>query len=178
MPIDAVGLAGGALSGAVVTSIIAPLITQRGERRDVRAEVLRSLAAVERARWAPSTFEELRAATVALRAAGLVAGANRAVLDRYVLLAAVGWRNSTDSHEELADPEMGGGVIDGGLANLIRDASTTLADHLWRPYRTRRALSRALAQSEDRERLLRQERPAPGGPGYPFEGINWNGPVL
>src|SRR5690242_14397329 len=111
MAIDATTLVGGALGGAVVSSVVGPSIAQRHERRDLRAKVLRSLAEVERRRWAPGTaWGELRDAAVGLQADALVAGINRQLVDRYVELASVGHRTSQHSWDATPDPDFGGGI--------------------------------------------------------------------
>jgi len=50
VPIDAAQLASGALGGAIVSGIIGPLIAQRHERRDLRADAFRCVTEVERTR--------------------------------------------------------------------------------------------------------------------------------
>jgi hypothetical protein len=156
--IDAVGLLGGALGGALVSSVLGPAIAQRRERRDLRADVLRRLAEVERARWAPVSADEFRAAVVGLRAAGLVAGVNRQALDRYIFLAAVAWRESDRTWEERgADPETGGGYIEAAFAALVRHIAEVLADHLWHPFRSRPRLQRGLKESASREQAIRDD---------------------
>ena len=73
-----------ALAGGAASTII-ELLGQRRERRDLRAAVLRALSQVEQTRWAPASWEDFRETVFGLRAA-LVAGANREVVDSYVLL--------------------------------------------------------------------------------------------
>jgi hypothetical protein len=84
MAAEAWQIAAGALGGALVTSVLQPTISQRGARRDVRADVLRRVADVESTRWADESYPEFRTAIIHLRAAALVAGANRRVVDRYL----------------------------------------------------------------------------------------------
>jgi hypothetical protein len=62
MAVDVEQLVGGALSGALVTSVLTPLIGQRLQRRDLRAAMLRAVGELERTRWAdedgPEAFRE------------------------------------------------------------------------------------------------------------------------
>src|ERR1035441_4485442 len=101
MSVDVGWVVVGTVGGALVTSVLGPLITQGRERRDVRAEGLRGVGGVERARWAPVEREDFRAAIISLRAAALVAGVNREAVDRYAHLAQVAQRMSEDSWEEV-----------------------------------------------------------------------------
>lgn len=89
MSVDVGWVVAGTVDGALVSSVLGPLITQGRERRDIRADVLRSVGDVERARWAPVEREDFRATIINLRAAALVAGVNREAVDRYARLAQV-----------------------------------------------------------------------------------------
>lgn len=150
MAIDAATLVGGALGGAVVQSVLTPLIGQRHERRDLRAGVVRSLAELQRTRWAPHSKEKFRRAVTDLRTAALVAGVNRALIEEYISFACAGRALSERSFEENPDPEFGGG-IDVGMADLIADAAAAVLDFTWHPW-LKRATTRLV-----RARLARQK---------------------
>jgi hypothetical protein len=155
MGVDAGAVLGGAAAGAVITSVLQPLVSQRGTRREMRAEVLRRVADVETARWADSSWSEFRRAVVHLRAAGLVAGANRAVVDRYLCLVYVARRQSEAGYEEDWPEESGG--IPTALADLVVEAATILAEHMRHPYRGYRPVQRELRMLDAQERALRDD---------------------
>jgi hypothetical protein len=170
MSVDVAQLVGGAFGGAIASSVIGPLIADRGTRRALRGDVLRSLSDVERARWAGGKWEwdDFQAAKHSLRAAALVAGANREVVDRYLRLATVA-RRSSDRSAELLPEEAGGGVIQGILETLVSDSATLVVDELWHPHRRRFAIRRRLAQNERDEAAAREK------PGDDFlGGIDWD----
>ena len=127
MSVDVGWVVAGTVGGALVSSVLGPLITQGRERRDIRADVLRGIGDVERARWAPVEREDFRAAVINLRAAALVA------------------------------PEFGGGAIPSALGELTRDAAKLLTDSVWHPYRKRWAFQCGLATLESEEQALRRD---------------------
>ena len=97
---DLAQFAGGAVGRAVVSAIVGPLIAQRHERRELRAAVLRGISQVERSRWAtPGSWDDFRVAVVALRAAALVAGAKREIVEYYLFVAQVAGKASSDDLE-------------------------------------------------------------------------------
>jgi hypothetical protein len=150
-----------------------PYVVTRHERRDLRADVLRHVGDIERLRWAPTEWDEFRKAVFALRGAALVAGADREIVDRYIFLAAVARRESDadwaiNPYPAVAD-EPGGGGISVKLGDLVSDAATMLAEHLWHPLRNSRRVARLLAASRVEERRLRSE------PGERFgRSIDWS----
>jgi hypothetical protein len=152
--LDLAQLVGGAVGGALITSVVGPLISQRHERRDVRANVLRAVAEVERARWAPAEREPFRATIINLRSAALVAGVNREAVESYARLAQYAQRMSEDSWEVIPDEEFGGG-IPGSLGDLTRHAATLVTDIVWHPYRKRRSVTHGLAKLRADEGALR-----------------------
>jgi hypothetical protein len=148
--VEAVQLVGGALGGALASSVLGPLISQRRERRDVRADVLRAFGAVERTRWAPRERDEFREAVIDLRSSALVAGVDRRVAEAYLQLAQVARRMSENAWEQYPDEEFGG-AISSLLGNVIRDAAEMLSEVVWHPHRTRlrtRERLRSLGQHE------------------------------
>lgn len=158
MAIDLAQLAGGALGGAIVSSVLGPWIVQSRDRREARADVLRQLALVERTRWADRTrsWDAFQDAARGLRASALVAGAPRALVDRYIRLATIARRMSERS-AQAAPPEEGGGGIVVGLADLPRDAASRLTDHLWHPRRRGWRLSRDLRELDRKEADFRAD---------------------
>lgn len=155
MSVEVEQLVAGAFGGALVTSVLGPLISQRRERRDVRADVLRAVGAVERARWAPVEREDFRSAIIGLRAAALVAGVNRDAVETYARLAQYAQRMSQESWDIVQDPEFGGG-IPGTLGGLVRTAATLVTDSVWHPYRKRPHVARGLSRLRVDEDALRK----------------------
>jgi hypothetical protein len=134
--------------------VLTPLIAQRGERRALRADVLHRLGDVERFRWVAAGDQssgDFRRALVALRAAGLVAGANRELIDYYYHVA---WtaRLTSEHAVEVGDEE--GGILS-TLADLVRDAATAVTDDVWHPTTTRWRRKRRLEALRTREQSLR-----------------------
>jgi hypothetical protein len=173
MAVDATQIVGGAIGGALITSVLQPIISQRGARRDVRADVLRRVGDVESTRWAETGWDEFRAATVHLRAAGLVAGANRSLVDRYLYLALVARRQAEKSWAQMLrelgpNAEELGSSIPIPLGELVRDAATLLTESLWHPYRDHWSVRRRLRALEDRERELRDSEDG--------QDFNWSEP--
>jgi hypothetical protein len=159
MAVDVGQLVGGAFGGALVSSVLTPAISQRRERRDTRADVLRAIGEIERARWAPTADREtFRAAIVSLRAAALVAAADRDVVESYALLAQYGRRMSEASWEAHHDEEVGG-YISLNLAQLTTQSARVLTDSIWHPYRKRRNVRRRLTELHLDEERLRDEEP-------------------
>jgi hypothetical protein len=163
---DWVPIASVVASGAVGLGV--PYVVTRHERRDLRADVLRRAGEVERLRWAPADWDEYRQAIFALRGAALVAGANREIVDRYIYLAHVARRASKESWEEYPVAEEGGGAISGALADLVTDAATMLAEHLWHPFRKRPMARRLLKQSHEEEATIRRHEAE-----LPYGQIDW-----
>jgi hypothetical protein len=134
MALDAATLVGGALGGAIASSVLQPLIAQRRERRDVRATALRAVGEVEQARWYPRGWEDFRSAVLACRSASLVAGLDRGVTDRYLSQAQT-CRQISQTSGELYGEEHGGG-ISRDLSELTRETAELLISELWHPYRS------------------------------------------
>jgi hypothetical protein len=155
MAVDIAQLAGGAFGGAVASSVLAPIIGQRRERRDLRATVLRWIGELERKRWADASLDEFREAVVAVRAAALIAAAQRDVIDHYVFLAQVARQASDAGMEQSGDPAAAG--IPTALFNLVAEAASLVVDHLWHPYRKRVAVARGLRKNRAAERALRDD---------------------
>jgi hypothetical protein len=156
MAADATQILGGAAVGALITAVVGPTVSQRGARRDVRADVLRRVAEVESTRWAGESYPEFRTAIIHLRAAALVAVANRRVVDRYLRLANVARRQSERNFDP-DSPEVSGGIPP-EISDLVLGAATILTESLWHPYRKRWSVSRQLRTIEDRERALRDSK--------------------
>lgn len=157
MSVDVGWVVAGTVGGALVSSVLGPLITQGRERRDTRAEVLRSVGDVERARWAPVEHKDFRAAIINLRAAALVAGVDREAVDRYARLAQVAQRMSENFWEMKPDPEFGSG-ISAELDELTRGAAMLLTDSVWHPYRKSWSVRRGLASLALEEQALRRDQ--------------------
>ncbi len=158
MAVDLSQLVGGALGGAVASSVLGPWIAQSKDRRDVRAEVLRQLALVEQTRWAgpASSWETFRDAVHSLRAAALIAAVPRDLVDRYIRLATIARRKSEES-AQLREPEDNAGGIVAGLSDLPRDAAWRHTDHLWHPRWRRWRLSNDLSEMDKKEAAFRAD---------------------
>jgi hypothetical protein len=156
MSFEAVQLVGGALGGALASSVLGPLISQRRERRDVRADVLRAFSVVERTRWAPLEWDDFRAALTELRSAALVAGVDRRVVEPYLRLAQVARANSEDSWERHHDEEVGS-FISSKLGDLLRESAELLTDVAWHPYRTRGRTRSKLEKLHTAEAVLESD---------------------
>jgi hypothetical protein len=173
MSFEVAQLVGGAFGGALASSVLGPWISQRRERRDVRADVLRAVGEVERARWAPVPRDDFRAAIINLRATALVAGVNRDAVESYAQLAQYAQRVSEDSWSVTEDAEAGGGSISGSLGELTRQSATLLADIVWHPYRKRRSVGRDLVKLH--ADLAALHKNGAGDDGSPWgDGIPWN----
>ena len=159
MAVDLGQLIGGAFGGAVASSVLGRWLAQARDRRQVRADVLRQLSRVEHVRWASaaSSWEAFQDAVHGLRAAALVAGAPRPLVDQYVRLATIARRMSERS-AEIRPPEDGGGSISAGLSDLPRDAAGRLTDHLWHPWRSRWRLSRDVDAIARKEAAFRDDK--------------------
>jgi hypothetical protein len=92
------------------------------------------------------------------------------IVDQYIYLAHVARRSSEASWEIYKDQDIGGGVILGELADLATDAAELLAEHLWHPVRSRRAVKAWLEDNRTRRLALQREDPDDFGP------IDWSSP--
>ena len=154
--IDVAGLAGGALGGAVATSILGPVVAQRRERRDTRADVLRAISNLEIARWAPREWDGFRQGVSALWATALVANAPRTLVGEYIQLAYVARRTSESSWLEMPEEGHGGGIPP-VLSDLARDAAEMVIDHVWHPYRRRPFIRSDLKRLMDKTTVAKKE---------------------
>jgi hypothetical protein len=112
--------------------VLTPLIAQRGERRALRADVLHRPGDVEGFRWVAAGDQssgDFRRALVALRAAGLLAEANRELIDYYCHVA---WTARLTSEHAVEVGDDGGGILS-TLADLVRHAATAVSDDVWHP---------------------------------------------
>lgn len=119
---------GGAVGGSVVQSLAA-FAANSAERGRIRADVVRLVAAVETARWAPGEWSDLRHAVGELRAGCVVAGIPRDRVEQYIYFAAVAARKSRDRWEEYGEVALAG--IPLALANLTHDAAAALVAVVW-----------------------------------------------
>lgn len=129
----------GAIGGAVVTSIIAPLIMQRRENRKYRAELLETLVEVELRRWASddSSYSEFRSATVRLRAQAMVVGwVDERIVSQYLRVARVARNASNDTYYDdnlnPYDSPMSGS-IPSWIAKLVESATEEFIGYIVHP---------------------------------------------
>lgn len=124
----------GAISGALITSLIAPYFLQAKTRRETRASALRKLMEVELSRWASSRDHELyRTSQIELRAAVLVANGSRPIADNYAKMAAVA-RSFSDANFEAENENPESGYIPTDIADAVNSAASLLSRSLWTPY--------------------------------------------
>jgi hypothetical protein len=169
--IDAETLIGGALGGAIVQSIVGPLVMNGSARRDIRATVLRRIGEVERRRWAPGSWDALLESAAALSAEALVAGMPRDLVDVYVAAARASFLTGEQMME---DQDEDRGCIPPDLAHVCRRSADLVIRAAWHPKRTRitrrHALSRLLTEIQDlpsvlsQLALLRQDLASEGDP--------------
>lgn len=168
MAVDVAALAGGAVGGAVVQSVLGPLFGQRHERRELRAKVLRKIAEIEDTRWVPAKKEVFLETANELSSLALVAGINRRAVELYLVLAAAAREKSEESLERAGgDLEAGGGVRL-SLSELVRDAATFVTDCVWHPHLQRPITKLRLRRLEVKKREVTTEMDKP------YERIHWN----
>jgi hypothetical protein len=120
--------------------------------------VLRYIGELEGARWAPTKYPEFRGCVVKLRAAALIAGANREALDSYIYLAQVAHGLSLQTWEMWdGEEEAGAGAIRGDLSTLVGDAARLLTESVWHPYQSRLGVRRGLADVKRAEAEMRAD---------------------
>lgn len=140
----------GVVAGALITSLIAPYILQSTTRREAKAEALRKLMDVELTRWSDSPHETYRKNQIELKAAVLIAGGSRTIVDYYTRIAAVA-RSFSDLDAD--DHHFSGeGGIPTNIGECASDAASLLSQSLWFPYILRfipRARLRGLKKKED-----------------------------
>ncbi len=153
-----------AASGAVITSLLGPYFTQARDRRGVRAEVLRAIVEVEGMRWGDSDYIVLNKKLAALKAAGLIARADRNLVEYYASLALVSHRSGEKTHVGNNEYVW---LVPGELCNYIDDTIAALSLTLWHPVRTwpiRRIIFRRLKKREqtvrERKDIFWENRPA------------------
>lgn len=168
MAVDVTALTGGALGGAVVQSILGPLFGQRHERRELRAKVLRKIAAVEDTHWVPAKKEAFLESANELSSLALVAGINRRAVELYLVVAAAAREKSEESLDRAGgDLETGGGVRL-SLSQLARDAAAFVTDCVWHPHLQRPLIRLRLRRLEVKKKQVTAEMDKP------HERIYWN----
>lgn len=121
----------GAVVGAVITSLVAPYILQSSARRTARADALKSLLEVEMARWSGVDHKKYRRKQIELKAAVLVSGGSRVIVDNYSKMAAVARAYSDLDVDDYYYNGEGGIPVD--IADCTSDAATLLSQSLWVP---------------------------------------------
>ncbi len=106
-----------------VGSLLNTWLTGGSARRKSRADVLKSLAVCERARWYPMEAGEPHFVVAArdLEADAMIAGVPAAAVETYIVLGRAAAWLSAESMDRDPDPEFGGG-IHSDYANVTRDA--------------------------------------------------------
>jgi len=121
-----------AVGGSIITSLVSPYILQSSTRRATKADALRKLLDVELSRWAGESRAEFRKHQIKLKAAVLVAGGSRAIVDHYSRVATVA-RSFSD-----LDTEDGYYDGEGGIPTEVSDsassAASLLSQSIWSPY--------------------------------------------
>lgn len=137
-----------AIGGALISSLIGPYITQSKDRRNARANVIRSLTDVEKLRWGKNQYQELNSAIAELKSAGLIALADRQLIEYYSSLALTSYHSA---REDIVEGEEKMWLIPLALGKHIDDTLESLSLTLWHPWRTklrRNAMLRVLKQKE------------------------------
>lgn len=126
----------GAVGGALIQSIVGPMVSQARDRKSARAKVLEHIAEVENLRWAPSDAAEFKRAVLAVRASALVASAPYRLVNGYLMFAQIAHAVSDlDFEESGGHPESGG--IPVPIADLASQSCKFLVAQLWYPHRLR-----------------------------------------
>jgi hypothetical protein len=121
-----------AIGGSIITSLVSPYILQTSTRRTAKADTLRKLLDVEISRWAGESRGEFRKHQIELKAAVLVAGGSRMIVDHYSRVATVARSFSDlDKEDKYFDGE-GGIPLD--IAESVSSAATLLSQSIWSPY--------------------------------------------
>jgi len=144
-----------ALGVAIVTALLGPYILGGLDRRKLKAEVLRAVQNIETNRWAPTSRDAFQLAITDLRAASLLAGSNRSLVDKYTFFAAVAWDLSDTEYElDPESPEQFRGSIDAEFSDLVRDAARAVIFSLWHPQLARLVKPITLKKFDRRQREI------------------------
>lgn len=121
-----------AVGGSIITSLVSPYILQSSTRRAAKADALRKLLDVELSRWAGESRAEFRKHQIELKAAVLVAGGSRVIVDHYSRVATVA-RSFSDLDKE--DHYYNGeGGIPTEIADSVSSTASLLSQSIWSPY--------------------------------------------
>lgn len=121
-----------AIGGSIITSLVSPYILQSSTRRSAKADALRKLLDVELARWAGESRSQFRKHQIELKAAVLVAGGSRAIVDHYSRVATVARSFSDLDREDHYFEGEGGIPVDVGES--ASSAASLLSQSIWSPY--------------------------------------------
>jgi hypothetical protein len=126
------------------------------QRREARAEFLRTLSRAESGRWWPLREDEERFWQLRheVAASALIARVPQEAINLYLVIGAVCARNSADNFDLHGDPEFGRG-INSDLADLGREAATLIINLARSPGRHRITMRRDLQRLRQQSDALR-----------------------
>lgn len=149
-------------SGAIISSLIGPYITQSKDRRRARADVVKTITEVETVRWGDDKYPELNKAIAELKSMSLIAMADRNLIDYYSKLALTSYKSA-----KLQEVEGGEEIwmIPAKLSDHIEDSLESLSLTLWHPWRTKLKRKKFKDNLEKKELKLRKDK---------TQEINWS----
>ena len=119
-----------AFAAAGIGTIVGHMLATAKDRREARAHVLKTIAKVESARWAPaSSLEELQVLIHEAAAAMLVARVPRWAARRYLVLAHAAGKISEFRHETTDE-----GTVPGEIADATANAARAVTAFAWHPW--------------------------------------------
>lgn len=122
------------LAAAVVGGLVAPLITQRRERLEARAEVRRALTEVEALRFDQDRYQEFMRAVAAFEAGAILAGLPRRVVAAYIK-AVHAHRDATRFEQGIGpNGEDGWSISYGPVTDAHERAVEKVGRCLWHPW--------------------------------------------
>jgi hypothetical protein len=133
-------------------SVVSYFVTGAPERRKARAEVRRSVLAVERLRMGDADHDEYRDALRDVIATSLTARVPRSIVDRYVYSRRASWAIAVSKGDTLRKHAIM--LMDREVSQYLTAVGELLVDFLWHPTHTRMRLRRRLKVLDmERDRL-------------------------
>jgi hypothetical protein len=143
-----IGAAASVIGALGIGSVIGQYAAAGGQRRQARADVLRTLSVVENERWASELVETpFSIAVREFETAALLARVPRPAVAQYVVFAHAARWLSVDSLEAYPDQEHGGG-IPSAYADVVRRSAALITELIWFPHVRRIGMKRRLRQVE------------------------------
>jgi hypothetical protein len=143
----------GAVGGALITGLIGPYVIQSKDRRVARAEVFKAIRKVESSRWGDEELPTLRSHMADLRAAALVARADRRITEYYTHVALI---SHNSGEQEYDDEGKSINMVPSPIGDLVNDALETYMLTLWHPVRTYFTRGLLLKRLKKKELLVKE----------------------